>query len=185
MAGGDCVKATFMEFLDVAGKDKDQYRYVVVLRSVFGMEHFGFHCLLKKTNADGSVTMIDASNSARNYFEDGELKQGDKKVMTWDEWVAKDNPILDGKYTYVEWEWLDVLDIFLGESDDFLEDMPLAMEAWSLDKKQWKERFPEFKNHADYMRNYFMPKFQPTILKLHEESDKKKGVAWTGLNEED
>lgn len=177
MAGGDCVMATFHEFLNVHGKDKDQYRYVVVLRSIFGAEHYGFHCLLKKTNADGSVTMIDASNSARNYIEDGELKQGDKQVMTWDEWVAKDNPILDGKYTYREWTWEDVLDVFLGESTDFQEDMPLAMECWHLDSKEFNARFPEFKNHADYMQNYFMPKYQPMILKLHEESDKKKGVA--------
>lgn len=177
MAGGDCVMATFHEFLNVHGKDKDQYRYVVVLRSLFGAEHFGFHCLLKKTNADGSVTMIDASNSARNYFEDGELKQGDKQVMTWDEWVAKDKPILDGKYTYVEWTWEDVLDVFLGESNDFQEDMPLAMECWHLDSKEFNARFPEFKNQADYMQNYFMPKYQPNLLKMHQELDKKKGVA--------
>jgi hypothetical protein len=66
MAGGDCVKATFMEYLNVHGKNKDQYKYVVVLRETFGIENYNFHCLLKKTNpADGKVYMIDASNSAK------------------------------------------------------------------------------------------------------------------------
>ena len=46
-----------------------------------------------------------------------------------------------------------------------------------LDAKEFNARFPEFKDQADYMKNYFMPKFQPQLLRMHEEADKKKGVA--------
>jgi hypothetical protein len=39
--------------------------------------------------------------------------------MTWDEWVERDKPILDGKYTYFEWTWEEVLDVMMDEESDY------------------------------------------------------------------
>jgi hypothetical protein len=170
MAGGDCVKATFMEYLNVHGKKKDQYKYVVVLRQTFGIENYNFHCLLKKTNpADGKVYMIDASNSAKM------VNDGEKLVMTWDEWVERDKPLLDGKYTYFEWTWEEVLNIFLDEeSDDFQDSSMIAKDRWDLKPKEFNKLFSEFKSYQDYMQNYFLPVHQPKMFELYKEADKLK-----------
>lgn len=167
MAGGDCVKATFMEYLNVHGKNKDQYKYVVVLRQTFGVENYNFHCLLKKTNpADKKVYMIDASNSAKH------ANDGEKLVMTWDEWVERDKPLLDGKYTYFEWTWEEVLDVFLDdESDDFQDSTMIAKDRWNLKPKEFNKLFPEFESHQDYMQNYFLPTHQPQMMQLMAEAD--------------
>ena len=167
MAGGDCVKATFMEFLNVHGKKKDQYKYVVVLRQTFGVENYDFHCLLKKTNpVDKKVYMIDASNHAKM------TNDGKKLVMTWDEWVERDKPLLDGKYTYFEWTWLEVLDVMLDEDDySFVNASMIAKDRWDLKPKEFNKLFPEFESFQDYMQNYFLPTHQPQMMQLMAEAN--------------
>ena len=111
--------------------------------------------------------MIDASNSAKM------VNDGEKLVMTWDEWVERDKPLLDGKYTYFEWTWLEVLDVMLDEDDEsFIKATRIAKDRWDLKPKEFNKLFPEFESFQDYMQNYFLPTHQPQMMKLMAEADK-------------
>jgi len=164
MNKGDCVKAGFDAFMDVPVKNKWQFRYVIALREIMP-EWYGFHVVLlnKMTNQ-----IIDASISAKN-------KNGGKNlIMNYDEWVKQDGVLVDGKYTYVEWTFQQLIQEWIKEGD-FLEIMPIAYERWDLQgkdkQKEWNKLFPEFKNYAEYMKDYFIPTFKPTEHKMMAQMD--------------
>jgi hypothetical protein len=171
MSAGDCVKAGFDAFVNIPFQNKWQFRYVIAMREIMP-EWYGFHVVLhnKVTNQ-----IIDASIS-------GKRKNGGKNlVMNYDEWVKEDSVLVDGKYTYVEWTFGKLLTEWSKEGD-FLEIMPIAYERWDLQgkdkQKEWDKLFPEFKNYAEYMKDYFIPTFKPTEHRAMQEFDlEKKGKA--------
>jgi hypothetical protein len=171
MSAGDCVKAGFDAFVNIPFQNKWQFRYVIAMREIMP-EWYGFHVVLhnKVTNQ-----IIDASISAKR-------KNGGKNlVMNYDKWVKEDGVLVDGKYTYVEWTFGKLLTEWSKEGD-FLEIMPIAYERWDLQgkdkQKEWDKFFPEFKNYAEYMKDYFIPTFKPTEHRAMQEFDlEKKGKA--------
>ena len=157
MGAGNCYPAAWNAINDPS-KGND---WVVVhaLRDIFkGAAHYGGHAFLlnKKTN-----TVYDDSVSAK--YIDGAI---DDIIdgMPFQEYVDKTYVLTEGDYVYKEYTMKELNMITF--ENEYHSPFHLAKEMWSLEPKEFAARFPGYDSHADYMKNYFLPTFEPHWEKL-------------------
>ena len=137
---------------------------VHALRDIFkGGKHYGGHAFLRNTKTN---KVFDDSISAKQI--DGSV-DGVVDGMDFDEYVKKTHVVTEGKYVYKEYtikelnQWT-----FKNQTHEPFE---LAKEQWMLSDEEFQQRFPGFKNQADYIKNYYWPNFEPHWRELEKMSE--------------
>lgn len=157
MGAGNCYPAAW-NAINKSSKG-DDWVVVHALRDIFkGAAHYGGHAFLlnKKTN-----TVYDNSISAK--YIDGNV-DGVVDGMPFQEYVDKTYLLTEGDYVYKEYTMKELNRITFEHG--YHSPFHLAKEMWSLEPKEFAARFPGYDSHADYMKNYFLPTFEPQWEKL-------------------
>ena len=142
-------RKTFKDLVDI---DKGDIVLVQLERELF-TEFWGHHSVIlnKRTNK-----VLDMSIGSRIKKGGGPLI-ADKETL-WKEWNVQE----DGDGMYYEYDRFQTLEFTIKEE---------AYTVFELKRSRWEDE-----GHTEYMRDYFIPNFQPTTQKLMEESDMKKCV---------
>ena len=124
-------------------------------------EFWGHHSvvLFKKESGIFDEDMVLDLSIGSRLKDSGEPLIAPKEKM-WKEWNVQE----DGLGMYYEYTMLETFDRIVET---------LTYEPFELKRSRWMDE-----GHGEYMRDYFIPNFEPTRQKLMEESDerKRKGV---------
>ena len=170
MGKGNCYPAAW-NAINFVTKD-DDWVVVHALRDIFkGGAHYGGHAFLlnKKTN-----TVYDDSISAK--YIDGSV-DGVVDGMPFQEYVDKTYVLTEGDYVYKEYTMKELNEITF--KHEYHSPFHLAKEMWSLEPKEFAERFPGYDDFGDYMQNYFNPTFEPhweQLKKMQEDVTNSEDV---------
>ena len=177
MGAGDCHEVSIKYFTNVDFTDKrlrgegvplagsqkmrdarvDESIVLVQLEREMFSEYWGHHSvvLFKKESGFFDEDMVlDLSNGARLTNEGKPLIEPKEKM--WEEW----NVQVDGDGMYFEYNYVETIQKIMET---------LTYEPFELKRSRWMDE-----GHTEYMRDYFIPNFQPTTQKLMEESDREK-----------
>jgi hypothetical protein len=152
MAKGNCYEANFNEFTSrVNNKPKYNNTNKVLVHAMRewagkGSEMWGGHAFI----LDKDTNWVD------DYSNNKHLS------VAKDEIFEKWNIQTEGKFMYFEYDYVQAIDKAI-ETGHY--------GCWDILFEQWQNE-----NHIEYMKDYFMPKFQPRLHTMYEEYDKKKGV---------
>ena len=151
MDKGDCYQANFDEMIKNPDTyNSDEWRLVHAMREHFeGSEWWGGHCFLLNTEEN---LVFDFSNGARMKNDGKEL------VIDADEIYKKWNICKDGDATYFEYTFQTAVE-WAYESGHY--------GSWELKFELWRE-----KDWGTYMKDYWIPTFEPKRHALNQSVDK-------------
>ena len=140
MNKGDCYEANFLRFFEAKN---DDFVLVHAMREIVS-EWWGGHCFILDTKTD---TVYDFSLSAEQF---GIGEEGIAKKEIYEQWNIQE----DGLYMYFEYSFEDAVALAYEEEH---------YGAWELLYEMWQH-----KEWSYYMKEYFMPKFQPKQSAVQE-----------------
>ena len=151
MDKGDCYQANFDEMIKNPDTyNSDEWRLVHAMREHFeGSEWWGGHCFLLNTEEN---LVFDFSNGAKMKNDGKEL------VVDADEIYKKWNICKDGDATYFEYTFQTAVE-WAYESGHY--------GSWELKFELWRE-----KDWGTYMKDYWIPTFEPKRHALNQSVDK-------------